>query len=101
MNEVESLKNRVLGSVAPEFFIESLRRPSLMTSANGVNRESLLATNEEYRRLHEEHLDLGTRIKALSDKPVLTDAEQVEEIRLKKLKLAGRDRMEEIARAAH
>lgn len=72
-----------------------------MTSANGVTRESLLATNEEYRRLHEEHLDLENRLKALSDKMVLTDVEQVEEVRLKKLKLAGRDRMEEIARAAH
>ena len=72
-----------------------------MTSVNGVTRESLLATNEEYRKLHEEHKDLDSRIKLLSDKTVLTDAEQVEEIRLKKLKLAGRDRMEEIARGAH
>lgn len=72
-----------------------------MTSANGVNRESLLATNEEYRKLHLEHIDLDSRIKALSEKTVLSDAEQVEEIRLKKLKLAGRDRMEEIARGAH
>lgn len=72
-----------------------------MTSANGVNRESLLATNEEYRKLHFEHIDLDSRIKALSEKTVLSDAEQVEEIRLKKLKLAGRDRMEEIARGAH
>ena len=72
-----------------------------MTSVNGVTRESLLETNEEYRKLHAEHLDLDTKIKALSDKAVLSDAEQVEEIRLKKLKLAGRDRMEEIARGAH
>ena len=72
-----------------------------MTSANGVTRESLLATNEEYRKLHQEHLDLEGRLKTLSDKTVLTDAEQVEEIRLKKLKLAGRDRMEQIARTAH
>mgnify|MGYP003382237697 CR=1 FL=1 len=72
-----------------------------MTSVNGVTRESLLATNEEYRKLHEEHLVLESQIKALSDKAVLTDAEQVEEVRLKKLKLAGRDRMEEIARGAH
>ncbi len=72
-----------------------------MTSANGVTRESLLATNEEYRKLHQEHQDLESRLKTFSDKTVLTDAEQVEEIRLKKLKLHGRDRMEEIARAAH
>ena len=72
-----------------------------MTSANGVTRESLLATNEEYRRLHQEHLDLDNRIKTLSEKNALSEAEQIEEIRLKKLKLAGRDRMEEIARTAH
>ena len=72
-----------------------------MTAANGVSRETLLATNEEYRRLHEEHIELDRKIRVLSDKTALSDAEQVEEIRLKKLKLAGRDRMEEIARTAH
>lgn len=72
-----------------------------MTAANGVTRETLLATNEEYRRLHEEHIELDQKIKVLSEKTALSDAEQVEEIRLKKLKLAGRDRMEQIARAAH
>jgi hypothetical protein len=74
---------------------------SLMESANGVTRESLLSNNEEYRKLHQEHLDLESKLKSLSNKTVLSDAEQVEEIRLKKLKLAGRDRMEQIARAAH
>lgn len=72
-----------------------------MTAANGVTRETLLATNEEYRRLHEEHIELDHKIKVLSDKTALSDAEQVEEVRLKKLKLAGRDRMEQIARTAH
>ncbi len=72
-----------------------------MTAANGVSRETLLATNAEYRRLQEEHIELDRKIKVLSDKTALSDAEQVEEIRLKKLKLAGRDRMEEIARTAH
>ncbi len=72
-----------------------------MTVANGVTRETLLATNEEYRRLHEEHIELDQKIKVLSEKTALSDAEQVEEVRLKKLKLAGRDRMEQIARTAH
>lgn len=72
-----------------------------MTSPNGVTREQLLATNDEYRKLYEEHLELEKQLGALSEKPVLTDAEQIEETRLKKMKLAGRDRMEEIARAAH
>lgn len=72
-----------------------------MTSQNAVTRESLLASNEEYRRLHQEHAELESRLKVLSEKVVLTGAEQVEESKLKKLKLAGRDRMEQIARAAH
>jgi uncharacterized protein YdcH (DUF465 family) len=72
-----------------------------MTLQNAVARESLLASNEEYRRLHEEHSELESRLKVLSEKTVLTDAEQIEESKLKKLKLAGRDRMEQIARAAH
>jgi uncharacterized protein YdcH (DUF465 family) len=72
-----------------------------MPSLNAVTRESLLASNEEYRRLYEEHTELESRLKVLSEKVVLTDAEQIEESKLKKLKLAGRDRMEAIARTAH
>ena len=72
-----------------------------MTSQTAVTRESLLEGNEEYRRLHEEHAELESRLKVLAEKHVLTDAEQIEETKLKKLKLAGRDRMEEIARNAH
>jgi len=72
-----------------------------MTSLNAVTRESLLAANEEYRRLQQEHAELESRLKVLSEKSLLTDSEQLEESKLKKLKLAGRDRMEEIARAAH
>ena len=72
-----------------------------MTSLNSANRDSLLTDNEEYRRLSQEHLDLEYRLQAFSEKAVLSDAEQVEESRLKKLKLAGRDRMEEIARSSH
>ena len=72
-----------------------------MTSQNAVTQESLLAGNEEYRKLHREHSELESRLKVLSEKAVLTGAEQIEESKLKKLKLAGRDRMEQIARAAH
>ena len=72
-----------------------------MPSLNAVTRESLLASNEEYRKLYQEHTELESRLKVLSEKVVLTDAEQIEESKLKKLKLAGRDRMETIARAAH
>jgi uncharacterized protein YdcH (DUF465 family) len=72
-----------------------------MASLNSVTQDSLLAGNEEYRRLHEEHRELEGRLKILAEKIALTDAEQIEESKLKKLKLAGRDRMEQIARATH
>ena len=72
-----------------------------MPSLNAVDRESLLTSNEEYRRLHQEHSELESRLSALSKKPVLSAAEQVEESKLKKIKLAGRDRMEQIARSTH
>lgn len=72
-----------------------------MTSLNAMTRESLLTSNEEYRRLNQEHSELESRLSALSQKPVLSAAEQIEESRLKKIKLAGRDRMEQIARSTH
>ncbi len=68
-------------------------------------RENLLAENEEYRRLDEQHRQFDVRLTALTAKAVLTDDEQVEETNLKKKKLQLKDRMEAIARefrgAAH
>ena len=71
-----------------------------MTSPTAATQEALLESNAEYRKLHQEHAELESRIKALAEKTVLTADEEIEETRLKKLKLAGRDRMEAIARAA-
>ena len=71
-----------------------------MASLDPVAQQSLLA-NEEYQKLQQEHVELEGRLKVLADKLVLTDAEQVEESKLKKIKLAGRDRMEQIARSLH
>jgi hypothetical protein len=60
----------------------------------------LIETHDEYRRLHAEHIDLEQKLGVFAGRTVLSDAEQVEEARLKKVKLAGRDRMEAIVRAA-
>jgi len=59
-------------------------------------RDALMASNEEFRRLAEEHLQYAKRLDALSSKRFLSDEEQVEEIRLKKLKLRLKDQMESI-----
>lgn len=58
----------------------------------------LLETNEEYRRLASKHHELDDRLHELTSKHYLSDAEQLEEVTLKKRKLQLKDRMEEIFR---
>jgi uncharacterized protein YdcH (DUF465 family) len=63
-------------------------------------REQLMAGNEEYRRLREEHTRYASQLEQLTCKPFLTEQEQVEEVRLKKLKLRVKDQMETLVRQA-
>ena len=56
----------------------------------------LIATNEEYRRLSGQHTEFARKLDALESLPHLTDEEQLEETRLKKLKLRLKDQMEAI-----
>jgi uncharacterized protein YdcH (DUF465 family) len=56
----------------------------------------LIATNEEYRRLSGQHSEFARKLDALESLPHLTEEEQIEEIRLKKLKLRLKDQMEAI-----
>ncbi len=62
--------------------------------------EELMKNDVELERLWSEHLDFERRLEEMNRKPYLTSEEQVEQARLKKLKLAGRDRIEAIL-AAH
>jgi uncharacterized protein YdcH (DUF465 family) len=59
----------------------------------------LIETNEEYRELASKHHSLDDRLQELESKLYLTDAEQIEEVSLKKRKLHMKDRMEVILRA--
>lgn len=64
----------------------------------------LIATNEEYRRLSGQHSEFARQLDALESLPHLTEEEQIEEVRLKKLKLRLKDQMEAIVsqnRAQH
>jgi uncharacterized protein YdcH (DUF465 family) len=61
-------------------------------------REQLMANNSEYQRLCEEHALYASQLQQLASKPYLTDQEQMEEVRLKKLKLRAKDRMEMLVR---
>jgi uncharacterized protein YdcH (DUF465 family) len=63
-------------------------------------REQLMAGNEQYRRLREEHARYKTQLNELSAKARLSDEEQAEEVRLKKLKLRVKDQMELLVRQA-
>jgi uncharacterized protein YdcH (DUF465 family) len=60
--------------------------------------ESLSEVDAEYRRLHDAHQDHEHRLQALAGKSQLSQDEEIEEKRLKKEKLALKDRMEAIAR---
>jgi uncharacterized protein YdcH (DUF465 family) len=58
----------------------------------------LIETNPEYRELASKHHSLDDRLHELESKHYLSDAEQFEEISLKKRKLQCKDRMETILR---
>ncbi len=70
-----------------------------MSQNPGSIRDRLLQ-NEEYRRLDQQHHEYESRLTALTEKAVLSDEEQVEEVTLKKKKLQVKDQMEAIARQA-
>jgi uncharacterized protein YdcH (DUF465 family) len=61
-------------------------------------KELLLKTDEEFRQLATQHHELDDRLHELSGKPYLSEVDQVEETKLKKLKLQLKDRMEDILR---
>ena len=56
----------------------------------------LMATNEEFRQLATQHSQYAHQLDELESHPHLTDQEQMEETRLKKMKLHLKDQMEAI-----
>jgi uncharacterized protein YdcH (DUF465 family) len=56
----------------------------------------LMSTNEDFRKLAQQHSDYARKLDDLEAQPHLTDQEQMEETRLKKLKLRLKDQMEAI-----
>jgi len=59
-------------------------------------RDVLLTSNDEFRRLAQEHFQYSQRLDSLLQKRFLSDDEKLEEVRLKKLKLKLKDQMEHI-----
>jgi uncharacterized protein YdcH (DUF465 family) len=61
-------------------------------------RDQLLASNDEFRRLAQEHSQYAQRLDSLIQKKYLSEDEKLEEVRLKKLKLRLKDQMQSIER---
>jgi uncharacterized protein YdcH (DUF465 family) len=56
----------------------------------------LMATNEQFQTLASQHSDFARQLDALESLPHLTQEQELEETRLKKLKLRLKDQMEAI-----
>ena len=56
----------------------------------------LMQTNEKYRQLMEQHHEYDRQVEALEAKHALSADEELEEHRLKKLKLHLKDEMEQL-----
>ena len=67
-----------------------------MSTPTGAIREHLMANNDEYQRLREEHAHYATQLDHLASKSYLTEQERLEEVRLKKLKLRVKDQMQRL-----
>lgn len=60
------------------------------------NKAHLLATSDEFRDLHTRHQEYDRRLTELEAMSHLSDDEQMEEVRLKKLKLHIKDQMTDL-----
>ena len=70
-----------------------------MSPAEAQEVKNLLLHNDPtYRDLAERHHQLDDKLHQFTDRPFLTNSEQIEEVTLKKMKLALKDQMERIAR---
>lgn len=67
-----------------------------MSSKNHEIIEILMRESEEFRRYMEEHRELERKVAELESKAYLTPEEEMEVKRLKKIKLAGKDKIEEM-----
>jgi uncharacterized protein YdcH (DUF465 family) len=69
---------------------------TLMENTQEELKAHLMQTDEEFRRLNEQHTKFHAQLEALEAKSHLTPEEELEEHRLKKLKLRIKDQMNEI-----
>ena len=60
--------------------------------------QRLSEENPRFRKLHEQHLLFKKQLQKLDDRNYLTPEEDLERKKIQKLKLAGKDEMEDILR---
>ena len=70
--------------------------PNMERNAQEELKAHLMASNDEYSRLAAEHSDYARKLDALEALPHLSVEEEMEEHRLKKMKLRLKDQMEAI-----
>ncbi len=58
--------------------------------------EQYAVDNKKLEALYQEHLDFERQLEKLNSKPFLTPAEEVERKKIQKMKLAGKDMIENI-----
>lgn len=70
-----------------------------MSTAEAQDAKNLLLQSDDnYRQLAERHHQLDDRLHELTGKHYLSETEQLEEVTIKKHKLALKDQMEHLAR---
>jgi uncharacterized protein YdcH (DUF465 family) len=62
-------------------------------------KDELIQTDEQFRRLYEEHKAYERRLEEINQKSLLSQDDEIEEKKIKLHKLVLKDRMEEILRA--
>jgi len=69
-----------------------------MAKTDDILREELLANNEEFRSLFDQHQDCERRLTELHEHSLLSENDELEEKQIKRQKLFLKDRMEAILR---
>jgi uncharacterized protein YdcH (DUF465 family) len=62
-------------------------------------KTELIQTDDQFRRLYEEHREFERRLAELNQKSLLSQDDEIEEKKIKLHKLALKDRMEELLRS--
>jgi len=69
-----------------------------MPNRDDVLKEELIRTDDEFRRLYEEHQEYERRLQELNHKAMFSQEDEIEEKKIKLHKLVLKDQMAEILR---